>query len=530
MKTLIPIAVLFVLAFGFYQLNESLILDYKYLDANNVSTVFRNNGSFNRNATNGNSGFEWPKGSNKFAKYASGIWLGAKVGMDTLVAIAEYDYEYVPGYTNNSGLPQGQTDPLYRIYRLSYGVNDADRMNWPNALLGNSDQGAPVYFDSSANAWKPLDFGWQTMYYVYTDSDTSAHHHQAGSTRPLKADIKQTNFSSNFFGHLANVTFTEWKIINRSTQVWTDFYICYWTDDDLGDAVDDKVGCDSLLRMGYTYNATNNDPVYGAAPPAVGTIFLRGAKVFTNNTNDTFKYCLNKNLQTQIRYKDLGMPVFITYISSTDPVNSQPDNYYQTYRYIKGLRKDGSNMINPVGNYVTKLQYSGDPVTGTGWNQPFEYDQRFMMSTGPVTMNPGDTQTIVFAQVIARGTSNLNSITVLRQAAVEVWNYYKTCYTTIPLGINNTNTEVPTSYNLEQNYPNPFNPMTNIKFQMPNSGFVQLKIFNLLGQEVATLVNEKLQPGTYKVDWDATNYPSGVYYYKLIAGDYAETKKMVLIK
>lgn len=92
------------------------------------------------------------------------------------------------------------------------------------------------------------------------------------------------------------------------------------------------------------------------------------------------------------------------------------------------------------------------------------------------------------------------------------------------------NTEIPKSFSLSQNYPNPFNPVTNIKFDIPKSGFVEITIYDLLGREVTKLVNQQMQAGSYNVDWDASNYPSGVYFYELVAGSYADTKKMVLIK
>jgi len=88
----------------------------------------------------------------------------------------------------------------------------------------------------------------------------------------------------------------------------------------------------------------------------------------------------------------------------------------------------------------------------------------------------------------------------------------------------------PDKYKLFNNYPNPFNPNTIIKFQIKDSRFTTLKIFNLLGQEVAVLLNETKTPGTYEVNWDAANYPGGVYFYKLTSGDFSETKKMVLVK
>jgi hypothetical protein len=96
--------------------------------------------------------------------------------------------------------------------------------------------------------------------------------------------------------------------------------------------------------------------------------------------------------------------------------------------------------------------------------------------------------------------------------------------------INQNNINIPEKFSLFQNYPNPFNPTTIIKFQITISKFVKLSVFDMLGHEVATLMNEQLKPGMYEVEWDGTGYSSGTYYYKLFAGDYVETKKMILMK
>jgi photosystem II stability/assembly factor-like uncharacterized protein len=96
--------------------------------------------------------------------------------------------------------------------------------------------------------------------------------------------------------------------------------------------------------------------------------------------------------------------------------------------------------------------------------------------------------------------------------------------------IQKNNNYIPRSFSLSQNYPNPFNPNTKIKFQIAKSGLVKLLVFDVLGREIATLVNEQSQPGTYEAEWDGTNYPSGVYFYKLITPEYTETRKMVLVK
>ena len=90
----------------------------------------------------------------------------------------------------------------------------------------------------------------------------------------------------------------------------------------------------------------------------------------------------------------------------------------------------------------------------------------------------------------------------------------------------------PTEFALRQNYPNPFNPETNIKFDLPSRQFVSLRVYNLLGQEVAKLVNEELAAGRYSIPFRPSHYnlASGVYLYRIVAGNFVEVKKMVLMK
>jgi len=88
---------------------------------------------------------------------------------------------------------------------------------------------------------------------------------------------------------------------------------------------------------------------------------------------------------------------------------------------------------------------------------------------------------------------------------------------------------IPSEYALEQNYPNPFNPSTTIKFHIPELNFVTLKVYDVLGNEIATLVNEKKSIGSFEIKFDATGLPSGIYFYRLRAGSFVETKKMILL-
>lgn len=86
------------------------------------------------------------------------------------------------------------------------------------------------------------------------------------------------------------------------------------------------------------------------------------------------------------------------------------------------------------------------------------------------------------------------------------------------------------NYNISQNYPNPFNPITKIKFSVPKSDIVQIKIYDILGKKVKTLLSEYTKAGTYEIEFDARNLPSGVYFYRMISGSYSETKKMILLR
>jgi hypothetical protein len=113
--------------------------------------------------------------------------------------------------------------------------------------------------------------------------------------------------------------------------------------------------------------------------------------------------------------------------------------------------------------------------------------------------------------------------------------YYKRNPTGNTIGIHNISTEIPSAYSLKQNYSNPFNPTTTIRFTISDLRFTILKVYDVLGNEITTLVNEKLAPGTYEVDWPApsgngSGYASGVYFYRIQTDEFSETKKMLMIK
>jgi serine protease len=150
-------------------------------------------------------------------------------------------------------------------------------------------------------------------------------------------------------------------------------------------------------------------------------------------------------------------------------------------------------------------------------------DIHHVISSGPFTINPGATKKVGFALVA--GDSSLANIQKNADAAKAKWIAINKV-----VGIMDNPGSIPLTSSLSQNYPNPFNPSTSFKFQVSSFGLVTLRIYDVLGREISTLVNEMRPAGVYTIRWDASLLPSGVYFYRLRAGDFVGTKKMVFAK
>ena len=145
----------------------------------------------------------------------------------------------------------------------------------------------------------------------------------------------------------------------------------------------------------------------------------------------------------------------------------------------------------------------------------------------PTNTGSNDNESSVGTDHFLNLTSDLLSATVRNQWGVMGDHELVDVVVT---GVEEISSSVPSVYSLSQNYPNPFNPTTNIRFAIPEAGLVTMKVYNLLGQEVTTLINEYKNAGTYNVDFNAVNLSSGVYFYQINAGNYSDTKKMILMK
>ena len=98
------------------------------------------------------------------------------------------------------------------------------------------------------------------------------------------------------------------------------------------------------------------------------------------------------------------------------------------------------------------------------------------------------------------------------------------------ISVNQISSIIPMEYQMYQNYPNPFNPSTNIKFEIPKSSVTKLIVYDITGKELGLLLNEKLEAGTYEYNWNAAEYSSGVYFYRVESGNFTATKRMLLVK
>ncbi|MCK9279473.1 MAG: T9SS type A sorting domain-containing protein [Melioribacteraceae bacterium] len=422
---------------------------YTKFNINNISTWFKNDGESDINQ-NGNSGFVYPKGSWMAAVFQSGFLWGGKVDDHIRVGGSVYRQGTVPGRVIKNSIGKWEAvnpiDPDVRIYRvrpdykkadLSSEVKDGDGIDqndvrkiyekdwkeWP------ASQGAPFEDVNKDGVYDPsidipgIKGAHQTIWFVCNDFDNEATHFMYDSP-PLGIEEQVTIWGYKTKGAYSNILFRKYIIINKNLdqKPFTDMYVSMWCDADIGNASDDMTGCDSTLSLGFNYNGQNSDAVYKENVPAVGFQFLQGPLV-AGSSSDTAvfndKYIIGKkNLpMTTYYYMDKGGG------NLTDPAQGLYDRgTLPFYSFMQGLIPYiNIPHINPTTLLPTKFPFGGDPVKGTGWVDTYANDRRFGIASGPFNMAYGDTQEIVFAEIAAGGTRNvdrLQAVTLLKEYAI----------------------------------------------------------------------------------------------------------------
>lgn len=434
---------------------------YTKFNINRISTWFKNDGESDIHQ-NGNSGFIYPKGSNKGAVFQSGFLWGGKVEGIVRVGGSVYRQGTVPGRVikNSTGKWEAvnPNEPDVRIYRvrpdyvnanLKNEVSDGDGkdqnevrekykkdwMEWP------ADQGAPFDDINKNGIYEPkIDIpgvpgAGQTIWFVCNDFDPRATEFLYGSP-PLGIEEQVTVWGYNTDGPLGNMLFRKYILINKNLEEksFTDMYVSIWSDIDVGNASDDYVGCDTTLGLGFGYNGYYNDAVYGINVPAVGFKIVQGP-IIGGTPSDTaiFK---NKYISGK---KNLGMTAFYFTVNGDNIYTYPSQEVYQTgtlafYNLFQGkLAYTGELPINHKTGLPTKFPLSGNPIDRTGWIDGQIHspgNRTFGLASGPFNMAYGDTQEIVFAEIAAgatKGIDNLQAVTLLKeysQAAQFLYNHF----------------------------------------------------------------------------------------------------------
>jgi hypothetical protein len=502
--------------------------DAARFNINNISTLIADDGFCDYNTNSNLEGLVFPKGSGKTAVFISGFLWGGKVKILL------------------SGIPQDPSSSSARIYRvrkdfaaadLSSEIQDGegtagrirgqykkDWNEWPAA------DGAP-YFDVNGDGKYNPDIDTpgvpgadQTIFYIANDLDSALTDSFYGSP-PVGIEVHVTVWGYSSPAPYNNMYFKKYQVINKSNTNFTDVYFSQWSDVDDGGAEDDLDGCDTLLNLGYTYNSTSNDIVYEElSPPAVGFHFIQGP-VADGSTSDTALF-IGRILHGKKNLPMTGMG-YIFKNDSYPYAEPTQGNYLSGSLYIyndmQGKLDNGEYFPIPaaLGGGVTPFPYSGDPATGQGFLDPRALDKRIMVSSGPVSMAPSDTQEVIIAEIIAgaiKYSNNLASVSLLKSYVLSADSLYKKGFV-VP---SQPNTPVGAiDINLINVFPNPYywfnyNKGTSDSKYVTFNHLPQkatIRILNLAGYQVAKI--EKNNADQYQ-RWNLVNdsgrlVPSGLY-------------------
>ena len=498
------------------------------------------------------------------------------------VSSASLVEDYLPGLVGSS-----PTDPKNKIYVVD--KNDApfsqSWLDWKDAtdylFAGFYDgDGDAVYnpVDKNGNGQWDLDedkpdlLGDRTAWCVYNDG-VPASQRRFTDVSPLGIEIRQTVFAydslNSTYPELKNTIFIRYQIKNTGlvANVLDSVIFSLWSDHDIGFASDDLIGSDTLISSVFGFN-DGDDLEFGINPPSLFLTYFQLPPTYIPNEtfidingNGLFDDGIDTPLDTAYYYRGpvLGIKEFLGakniematasgYMNS-DPITGDAQNKSELRNYLSGKLKSGE-VLNPCNWVYTSIfgnvncsvinpyyWVSGDPTIPYGWLWTTTGDMRMMGNSAKFKLVMNESVEIIVAYTASRSSDALNSITLTKNKVNYAIGHYATNFSQIPASVEDENSTIPSEFILYQNYPNPFNPSTTIKFSIPNvtlSGVegsrVQLKIYDVLGNEVATLVNEYRNAGSYEVEFDATSLSSGIYFYRLSAGSFGQAKKMILIK
>jgi hypothetical protein len=282
----------------------------------------------------------------------------------------------------------------------------------------------------------------------------------------------------------------------------------------LSDAAGSLVDSSRMYDDGLHNDGISADNIWGGGfrPPARENVY--GVSLRTSDlTLGTFR-----NLPNTRRYFTIGPVVCKGWISTTADTIPNPGD---VLRLRFNMRNNGKiDTVRSVTMVVSQI----DTLLIVGSMNTLAYGDLAPGAESSGTLNQG-----FKIHAACPPNTKLRMLLIISSQGSQAWTDTVSLVVLAPVTDVATGTQLPTVFSLSQNYPNPFNPSTTIRYDLPKSANVNLKIFNALGQGVASLVNERKEAGYYQSIWNA-NVPSGIYFYRLQAGEFVETKKMILLR
>lgn len=524
------------------------------LDINNVRAKILQAGDMWWDLSNAK--YEIPKNSGKHSMFAGALWIG---GIDNFgqIRAAAHTYrqtgnDYWPGALDTTITDISSTRCLYydQFWKLTKaevqnfvtnGTTTPAILSWP----GNGNNSSPTeghylapFIDINGDGiYNTVDGdypafnltgatgfcdgylnGDQNIWWVFNDMGNI---HTETNSQPIGLEIHAQAFSFlSSLDAINNATFYQYKIINRSSNTFDDTYFGHWADPDLGNAIDDYVGCDVTRGLGYSYNGDNDDDGaggYGLNPPAIGIDFLQGPLADLNDGIDN-----DRDGTTDEPGEDIIMSKFIYYNNTNSTPTGNPDGFTDIYNYLRGIwldnlpmtyGGDGRNPNAPQCNFM--FPGTTDPVhfpTLGAWSEVTAgnppADRRFLQSAGSFTLEPGEVNFITVGVPWARATTGgpLASVALLETADDFVQQVYDSCFN-LTISINELVTE---SFSVMVS-PNPFSAQAEISFSNPLNDEFSFIMFDTKGKQVRTIEEVR----TDKIILRKEGLAQGIYFYEL---------------
>jgi len=543
-----------------------------YLDINQVRARVWNNGTMFWDLT-GEALYEVPKGSGKTAIFGNGLWIGG-LDQSNQLHIAAQTYrqsgsDFWPGPldTVNASIDSATHaafDTIWKINRSTiddfiwrYATGQVQNgswtvpdiiLNWPAHGSGNYSHDLAPYYDFNQDGnYNPYDGdypdvkGSQMIWSVFNDN--FAFHDETNSDRNLGVEIQMSAYAYNCPMAINDdsvinyTTFYHYDIINRSDTDYHDVYLGVYTDVDLGNYLDDYVGCDTVNDFGFAYNGDDDDEGllgYGLHPPMINNVILEGPEATAQDGIDNDHDGATDELDEKCMMNN-----FTYWNNDASPIGN-PSTAQDYYYRIQSRWKDGSHVMLGGSGYAqvnrdsTNYMFSAVPYSGMFWSELVPdgpgstpntpNDRRFLISAGPFNLVAHQEKSIDFAYVYSRDSRYSNGLTTSiaknTQDVLRIKQFYES--NTFPCD-NVISVEEIEDLQLGV-FPNPADQYIDVVFHSKGNSEKQLQITDLLGQ----IIYSKKINSERSIRIATDSFTAGLYFINISSRAHSSTKKFVV--